>query len=64
MIEGQQVREEVGGREDKILPLPTDVISQKVFVKSFCKSRLPYKSVNLSLVITNIKNNLTDLFRI
>ena len=30
-------------------------ISQNVFIKSFCKSELPHKSVNLSFIITNTK---------
>jgi len=33
----------------------------QVFLKSFCRSQLPHKSVNLSFTITNIKNKLTDL---
>jgi len=37
------------------------LITQKVFLKSFFKSQLPYKSVNLSFIITNINNKLTDL---
>ena len=36
-------------------------ISQKVFVNSFLKSQSPHKFVNLSFIITNIKNKLTDL---
>ena len=36
-------------------------ISHKVFLKSFCRSELPHKSVNLSFTITNIKNKLADL---
>jgi len=35
-------------------------ISQKVFIKSFGKSQFTHKSVNLSFIITNIKNKLTD----
>ena len=38
-----------------------DLISQKVFIKSICKSRLPNRSVNLSFIITIAKNELTDL---
>ena len=37
-----------------------DLISHKVFMKPFCRSQLPHKSVNLSFTITNIKNKLTD----
>jgi len=36
-------------------------ISQKVFIKSFCESQFPHKSVNVSFIITDIKNELTDL---
>ena len=36
-------------------------ISQKVFLKSFCKNQFPHKSVNLSFSITNVENKLTDL---
>ena len=32
-----------------------------VFIKSFCKSQFPHKSVNLSFIITRMKNKLTDL---
>ena len=39
------------------------LISQKVFVQSFCESRFPYKSVTLSFIIASIKNKLTDLCR-
>ena len=35
--------------------------SQKVFINQFCKIQFPYKSVNLSCIITNIENKLTDL---
>ena len=38
-----------------------DLISQKVFSKSVCRGQLPHRPVNLSFVITNIKNKLTDL---
>jgi hypothetical protein len=32
-----------------------------VFRKSFCKSSFPHKFVNLSFIVTGIKNKLTDL---
>ena len=35
---------------------PTQSVS-----KSFCKSQLPHKYVNVSFTLTNIKNKLTDL---
>ena len=34
---------------------------QKVFTTSFCKCQFPHKFVNLSFIITNINNKLTDL---
>ena len=37
------------------------LISHKVFIKSFCKSQSSHKSVNLSFIVTNIKNELTNL---
>ena len=36
-------------------------ISQKVFIKSSCKSQLPQISVNLSFIFTYMKKKLTDL---
>ena len=36
------------------------LISHKVFFKSFRRSQLPKRSVNVSFTITNIKNKLTD----
>ena len=39
----------------------TALISHEVFLKSFCKRQFPHKSVNQSLIMTNIKNKLTDL---
>ena len=38
-------------------------ISQKVFIKSFCKGEFPPKSVNVSFIITHMKNRMTDLCR-
>ena len=40
-----------------------DVIPQKVLAKSFCKGQLPHKSVNVSSIITNFKNKLTESCR-
>ena len=37
------------------------LISLKVFFKSFCRSQLSHKFVNLSFTISNIKNKLTEL---
>ena len=42
-------------------PTVLRIISQKVFLKSFCRGELPYKFVNVSFLITDIKNKLTDL---
>jgi len=39
-----------------------DLFSHKVFSKSFDRSQLPHKSVNLSFTITNVKNKLMDLY--
>ena len=36
------------------------LVSQKVFLKSFGKSQLRHKSVNVSFVITNIQKELTN----
>ena len=36
-------------------------ISQQVFVKSFCKSQFPHKSVNLSFILVTINDKLTDV---
>ena len=38
-----------------------DLISHKVFSRSFCRSQLLHKSVNLSFTITNIKKQSMDL---
>ena len=48
-------------RRIEVCLAPTDLIPQRVFVKSFCRSQLPHKSVNLSFTITDLKNKLTDL---
>ena len=37
------------------------LVSHKVLLKSFCRSQLPNKSVNLCVTCTNIKSKLTDL---
>ena len=45
-----------------IVIAPTrELISLKVFVKSFCRSQFPHKSVNLCFIITNTKDELTNL---
>ena len=42
-------------------PALSVLISHKVSIKSFGKSQFPHKSVNLSFIITDIKNKSTDL---
>ena len=37
------------------------IVSQKVLINSFCRSQSPHKSVNLSSMITDIKDTMTDL---
>ena len=37
------------------------VHSHTVFFKSICRSQLPHKSVNVSFIISDIQNKLTDL---
>ena len=39
----------------------SDRLAHIADLRSFGKSQLPHKSVNLSFTITNIKNKLTDL---
>ena len=34
------------------------LISPKLFITSFCKSQFPHISINVSFIITNIKNKL------
>ena len=43
-----------------MLGVQNNLISHKVFFKSFCRSQLHHKSVNLSFTIASIKNKLTD----
>ena len=40
----------------------TRLVSQKVFVKSSCRSRFPHKSVNLFFILAIINKKLTDLW--
>ena len=39
-----------------------EIISHKAFLKSFRRSQLPHKSVNVSFTITDIKNQMTDMW--
>ena len=39
----------------------SELITQKVFIKSFCKSRFTQKSGNSSFIITSMKDKLTDM---
>ena len=36
------------------------LISHRVFLKSFCRSQLPHKFVDVSSAITDMENNMTD----
>ena len=64
-----EIAERIGRRVDDLLERPAAVylrvthefMPQKLFVKSFCRSQLPYKSVNSSFIITNMKKRLTNL---
>ena len=38
---------------------PQELISHKVFLKSFCRDQPPHQSVSSSFAVTNIKNMLT-----
>ena len=44
-----------------LLSFRDDLISQKVLMKSFYKSRFPHKSVNLFSVLVIVKDDLTNL---
>ena len=54
--------------EPLVFPLPIpishgrllDLISHKVFLKPFCRSHPPYKSVNLFFISLIMKDKLTD----
>ena len=37
------------------------LVSQKVFIKSFCKSQFPHKSVNFIFILVIIKDDLANL---
>ena len=41
--------------------VPSGLISHKVLMKSFCKSKVPHKLVNLCFTISITKNKLTNL---
>ena len=51
----------VQNRADHNTDMTPDLISHKVFLKSFCRSQRPHKSVNLSFTVTSNKNKQTDL---
>ena len=38
----------------RALTCGNDLIPQKVYIKSFCKSQFPHKSVNVSFIINHI----------
>ena len=37
-----------------------DMLSHRVLLKSFCRSHLPHKSVNVFFISENVKDQLTD----
>ena len=44
-------------------PIPGgNLISQTVFLQSFCKSQLPHRFVNLFLILVIVKDELTNLY--
>ena len=43
-----------------VVRVPNVFMSHKVFLKTFGRSQLHHKSVNLSFTITNMKNKLTE----
>ena len=45
-------RQRDGAREDAA---ERDLVSQKVFTRSFCKSQFPHRSVNLSFILVVIR---------
>ena len=45
-------RQRDGAREDAA---ERDLVSQKVFINSFCKSQFPHRSVNLSFILVVIR---------
>ena len=44
-------------------PAVREVYLTEALSKLFCKSRFPHSSVNISFIITNIKNKLTDFWQ-
>ena len=40
----------------------TDLIVQRVFIKSFCNSQFPYKFVNELFILVMIKDKLANLW--
>ena len=38
-----------------------NLVPQKVFIKSFCKSQFQHKFVNLFFILVIVKDKLTDL---
>ena len=43
--------------------LSPELISHKLFLKSFCKSQFPHKFVNLFFILDIVMDKLTDLWR-
>ena len=48
-----------GGQAERALE-SEDIMSQKVFIKSFCKSQFPHKFVNLFFILVMMKDKLMD----
>ena len=52
----------LGTVKDRLFRNPVDnFISRKVFIKLFCKSKFPRKSVNSFFILVMIKDKLTEL---
>ena len=52
VVAPKTINEYVGG--DELIP-------QRVFIKLFCENHFPHISVNVSFIITYIKNKLMDM---
>ena len=50
-----------GPAEEDLRAVEEHIIGGDPQGEPFCKSQFPHESVNLSFIITNIKNKLTDL---
>ena len=59
------LQNEAHSAHDFAVPQParTVLISLKRFMKPFCESRFPHRSVNLFFILVILKNKLRDLWR-